>query len=319
MQSLTKSIQAILTGQATLEQNLDPRLNQVLHAHGLAARAFRVLEKQAAEVNESLGLMQDLKKAYLHSVQSTQTFMQLAHQLKNHFEIKKIAMAFIKGPILAQRIYAHPYDRTFCDLDLYFPTASFESIKNEMESLGFIYKNDYSRFFANDAKAEFFFGGNPKICVECHFQLGYEQFLVKPQIIHVDSWPVLDPISEYAFLVFHAGVQHRFQKFVWLLDLWLFRAQHPDLNLSQLPPDFQRVIDLVEQLFDHLFRKNIHDSSVQIPARIPRWIQGLVDESELTKWDVAKLRWRIQGASTFVKYAVSRCLTLSKDRLRAGH
>lgn len=284
-------------------------LNQLLHAHGLAARAYRLNHTHS---NLPDWFLADLHKAYLASIQSTHTFVSLAQELLEQMQRQGIEFAFIKGPVLAQRIYEYPHDRVFFDLDLYFPHASKVAVTQIMQEMGYTYDKGYERFFANEHKLEFFYRGDRRLCVECHFELGYEQFKVtSPIILSESAMPILAPEPEYAFLAFHAGVQHRFQKFAWALDLSLFQKKYA--TSAPVNSSFARVYRMTNELNQVLFSQGQGQKSAQ------DWAEKLVDETKLSSWDVAKMRLQLQGAQTFVKYFTQRLISKSKDRLRAGH
>jgi hypothetical protein len=292
------------------------QLNQVLHNHNLAARAYRIHSTNSNDLKNK-AFWGDLEKAYLTSMQSTNMFLSLANQLKSNFEKNNIEYAFIKGPVLAQRIYHHPYDRVFHDLDLFIPKASSKEVIKLLEGLGYVLQNRGGKFYANKDKLEFFFQDDPKLCVEVHFALGYEKYQVTPQIFidKKSGFPVIDEIHDFQFLLFHAGVQHRFQKLTWLLDLALFEDHFKtqaskvfeQLNNSSHP--LHRCYGIMTTILN--FYK--HASPCELP---PDWVSALIDEGDLSKWQIAALRMKIQGRGPFMKYMMHRFLGKFD---RAGH
>lgn len=312
-QYLFSALQSVFQGRSfegevleliNVDDKFRDQLNQILHNHNLAARAYRINYENKRSNSQ---FWKDLEKAYLTSIQSSHMFLSHANQLFAYFKQEGIELAFIKGPVLAKRIYQNSYDRVFHDLDIYFPYADPHEIVIHMQSLGYEPLKQRHKFYANKDKIDFFYHGDPKACVEVHFALGYEKYKIEPKIfLDQDSgFPVLDVESDFQFLLFHAGVQHRFQKLTWLLDLALFQDRFgfilPGINerLSQSSHQLNRCYQIMKTILNFYQ----HASPCELP---PDWILGLIDEDELTKWQISNLRMKIQGKGPFLKYMFYR-------------
>ena len=176
-----------------------------------------------------------------------------------------------------------------------------------MQSLGYESLKQGHKFYANKDKIDFFYHGDPKAhYVEVHFALGYEKYKIEPKIfLDQDSgFPVLDGErffnSYYSMQGFNIA-----EKLTWLLDLALFQDRFgfilPGINerLSQSSHQLNRCYQIMKTILNFYQ----HASPCELP---PDWILGLIDEDELTKWQISNLRMKIQGKGYFLKYMFYR-------------
>lgn len=184
----------------------DPKL---ISFHGLSARLYRLLQEGHPQKNLFL-------PAHLYVVQRRSLYQKSFIDLKASFLKESMRPVVIKGMLLADRFYSHPEDRPFSDLDLVFPAQERKKVHEILEKN--YLKFPQKRFFRNEHKEDWQKKDSPDLKVELHFGLGeYGSFLT-------EDWQdslVLSKEDEFLYLLWHGFVQHRMQKLLWFLDLFL--------------------------------------------------------------------------------------------------
>ncbi len=186
--------------------NEDPEL---LSFHGLSARLYRLLEENHPQKNLFL-------PAHLYVVQRRAIYQNLLKRIVPVFAENGIRPLVIKGMVLADRFYPHPEDRTFSDLDLVLQEKDRE-MAQEILQRDFI-KIPQKRFSRNEHKEDWLKKENPDCKVELHFGLGEYGSFAREEWGNVS---VLEKEDEFLYLLWHGFVQHRMQKLIWFLDLFL--------------------------------------------------------------------------------------------------
>lgn len=295
---ILKTIQNIFKGECLPQFDGDQKeLIRIIHLHHLAPRAYRLCSEEQVKSK--------FQNAYFQALQSEKSFLDLANVSQEL--LKEFDPVFLKGPILAKRWYEHTTDRIYHDLDLLFDTR----FRDEIESI--LNKNNFKRisheetFYANEKKTEFAYMGNRDLMLECHFQLGYERFSIEPKTKAFENYQVLMESDELLYLIFHAGVQHRFQRLNWLLDIYQLSQTVKYSSIDKRIPTIDPAIELSKRLIDSILNLNTKDEL----------LKSIIFGSELSIWEVAKLRMNLQGGlGGFIKYASHRFIAKQKTRLR---
>lgn len=220
---------SILRGEAPRvdSRELDwKRTTWLAHHHGLASRTFRILSSGPLAVppvaRESL-LQGHLRAQKMHLL--AEAF--LPGWIEG-LRARGVPVALLKGWGLAHRFYDHPADRDFCDFDLLFPAARRGDVLRFFGERAFGEQAGTAHWKANAGKVELVWARNPEVVVECHFGLGYGPFEFEGLWERIPL-SYLEREDEFLYLVYHAGVQHRFQKLFWLMDLVELSARYPEL------------------------------------------------------------------------------------------
>lgn len=224
-------VSAVLQEKPGLVLNFSANLRQptlqLLFNHFLAGRYFRlrsVNEVLPPELFESLRF--HVYRTLLIHAEAETTLCQFAVD----FTALKIPMINLKGWLFARRFYRNPTDRYFQDLDLLFPRDAKPYVIRYFNDHGYREVILGPRFAANENKIDFQPVDRKRLPVECHFDLGYDQYR-NPEIWqHSENFLVsrekADPVAlthlsledEFTYMLFHATIQHRLQKLGWLMD-----------------------------------------------------------------------------------------------------
>lgn len=220
-------------------------LLRLIHLHFMGPFFLRTFREQ--------GFLQQLAPELEKQVKHEEYHLLRLHALNEHYLFKlvkdfralNLEPVPLKGWWLAHRLYEIPEERYFSDIDLLFPPGKESQVDDYFRSQGFEPNRETLKFAANKWKREYFLPSEPLLKVECHFSLGYGPFMfkdcwdglaretVKLSTGATETLLKLSALDEYLFLVFHGGVQHRYQRLVWLLDLARFERCEP-LDWQQL-------------------------------------------------------------------------------------
>jgi hypothetical protein len=201
----TEAFRKILLGEP-IDQLED--WQHLIGHHGLGSRLYRLLPpEQRAE----------FLPAHLYVIQRRSIFSRELRELHSLFQSHSIEFVVLKGHLLADRVYPHPEDRPFSDLDLLFAPKDREAVGKILERE--YIKMPQKRFAANAHKEDWQKKDFPDLKVEAHFGLG-EKFSTSAPWENWEGYLVLSPLEEFLFLLWHGFVQHRMQKLIWFLDLF---------------------------------------------------------------------------------------------------
>ena len=206
---------------------------RLLHQHFLGSRFFRLF--QAADLISELprGLVESVRNDALYSVQQHAAARLQVLELADSFGRRGVPIVFLKGWLLAQRLYEFPEERFFKDIDILLPPDSRRVATEIFTRAGFLEILEDLKFSANRHKISFKPSTPRGFEVECHFGLGYGSHkkadywdrLGAYRTPSGDSLLHLGALDEYLYLLFHGGRQHRFQRLGWLLDLAQFHRK----------------------------------------------------------------------------------------------
>jgi Uncharacterised nucleotidyltransferase len=151
-----------------------------------------------------------------------------------------VAMVPLKGPVLAERLYAEPSVRFALDLDLLVAPADLARATDVLDGLGYgVVQGPQARYELRHHH-HLSFRQPQQAKVELHFRLfaGFGTCLEAEAFIgrarpyrsrRGTVYAVLAPEDEFLYLCVHAA-GHGYERVSWLYDLKAFLRQHPDLD-----------------------------------------------------------------------------------------
>jgi hypothetical protein len=161
----------------------------------------------------------------------------LLRRIDRRFEQARLRAVVLKGPLLAERLYARPSARATSDLDLLVVEPDLDAACAALADLGFSLEEgpEAQRFRREHHHVRL---SHPDtLPLELHFQgyVGFGRTLPSAPLLDRSrpaaglGWlHVLDPADELVFLAVHAAV-HRFVRLGWLEDIRLL--------LEKMSPD----------------------------------------------------------------------------------
>lgn len=152
-------------------------------------------------------------------------------EISTCFDDAGLTWVVMKGPVLADLLYAHAGDRRYGDLDLLVDRRDFGAAVDALEELG------YRHTIKNWALAEAMLAGqitmsSPTMSIDLHWHLHYSREDRRPFAIDPDEMlararrrsisgvlaPILDPVDQIVNLGFHAA-RSGGHRLVWLKDI----------------------------------------------------------------------------------------------------
>jgi hypothetical protein len=168
--------------------------------------------------------------------------MQTLEVVVNAISAQGIAVAALKGPVLADRLYSPHATRHCVDLDLLVRESDLDGAIDALLATGYVCETgpaaEYSRRHGHHVRLTKI-GGPP---IELHF-CAYAGFgVVLPAAALLDragsfrlpagaTVLVSSPADEFIYLATHAA-GHSFIRLMWLYDLKLLVARHPSMDWS---------------------------------------------------------------------------------------
>ena len=295
---------------------------RLAHHHLLAPRLYAQLRESNVLNQAPASAAASLSHGALEAAQSHTLHEALAPKLLTRLEALGCRPVVLKGFLLARLFYEHPEQRPFHDLDLLFRPEQREATERFFEGNGFCRSPGNFKFEANAHKTEYVYKSNPALIVECHYQLGYGKFTTDDVWDRIKAYTLktpgseatvwhLAPEDEYLFLVFHAAIQHRFQKLGWLLDLAMMQRKSA-LSTAKLQAQ-ARLSNLEPALgATHYFLKHFaqvpHLGELPPNPRLDRWFARITDGSiENSLLKKAGLRALTQGSwLSLLQYGAQR-------------
>lgn len=145
----------------------------------------------------------------------------------------------LKGPVLADRLYAEPALRASTDLDLLVRDADLDRAADALGGVGFRRGDPAVDAYQRRRHHHLHLRRPPGPDVELHFR-AHSAFGIFPEAepwARAVAWrtargtpvAVLAPEDELVYLAVHAA-GHLFQRAGWLFDVWLLLERHPALD-----------------------------------------------------------------------------------------
>jgi hypothetical protein len=152
-----------------------------------------------------------------------------------------VAALTMKGPVLAERIYANEGSRQSCDLDLMVSLRDLPAAGAALRELGYSpAKPLWPGWPANPLEFHSVFEKRGAPCVELHYRFSdmpgkrheAAAFLDRRRAYRTSLGGqayIMEPEDEFIFLCAHAA-RHFFERSMWLDDLELFISNHRNLK-----------------------------------------------------------------------------------------
>jgi hypothetical protein len=168
-------------------------------------------------------------------------WLKTAVDLACGIEGRGIPVVVLKGPVLADRIYPDPSERTYADLDLMVRRCDADGAGRVLEEMGYAlslggltaaenrrleFNTLYVRAGAPPVEIAFRITDMPGAALEADAFVGRRQpYRTRGGALVY----TLDPEDEFIFLCTH-GSRHHFEDPKWLVDLRLFLVRYPALR-----------------------------------------------------------------------------------------
>lgn len=219
---------------------LDPRqLVTAAARHGLSA----YLADAFHEANVAWAGERELLADARNTVAGALRLRKAGVRLLEAFGQAGLSPIALKGPVLAQRLYANPLVRPSTDLDVLVAPGELERARAALESLGQRQVHDPALADPFEDHHHLSYVG-PLGLVELHFRLThtfggghFDDEAVRARAVshafeHL-SVRVLAPEDEFLYLATHAA-NHAFIRVSWLVDLERLLRSHPALDFETM-------------------------------------------------------------------------------------
>jgi hypothetical protein len=163
----------------------------------------------------------------------------LVEELAVAFSAAGVPVIALKGPVLAERLYAEGAERHSVDLDLLVSEDAVNTAGAVLTQQGWASAEGPAARYArlHHHHLQFVRPGAPSLELHFRARVGFgriypsEALIARArQVPHVTTpLLVLTPEDEYLYLSVHAAA-HAFVRLIWLYDLKLLRGRHPALD-----------------------------------------------------------------------------------------
>jgi hypothetical protein len=226
-----------------------------------AGRAERWKEiVRVAEIHRLSGLLAHGVSSFLPPAERSwrDRVLMTYHRRHNHrlaalrrlieaFQEARIASVSLKGPLLAERFYSHPFLRASSDLDLLIPEHSAGASAQLMQKLGYALQGNYPWQLQRRVTQHLNFApvdGSPRVEVHYYLTVGGSSIAASGFLERSMTWRspsgfesrVMSPADEAFYSCIH-GARHAFHRLRWLYDAILIAR-------SITPEDRARVREL---------------------------------------------------------------------------
>lgn len=216
-----------------LDSSIDwQKLVSISEANGVDSIIYRSLKdvgngKVPDEVLDKLKDLHTLKVA--GSLVFTHGLTQIIESL-NQLGIKNIVL---KGPFLAEKVYADPNLRHYADLDILIQEEDVEKARSALNKLGYWQHEKNWKLFLDEGRTQYHFYKKGMIPVELHWELVNNRnypFLSEyfreniwknvesVELAEENTW-ALSPEILLTYLCIHLSVHHKFYKLMWYKDI----------------------------------------------------------------------------------------------------
>ena len=166
----------------------------------------------------------DVQVKLRHSAALCLLLRQQAREITSALGDEGIPVTVIKGAECADRLYPHPSDRRFTDVDLLVSTAAFQAAEAVMGVLGYLPKDTSMKYDSGYGESCFVRRGQPGGVVEIHWNLVNSPTLrrgisVAYEDLQLDSDGRLTPASLLLIAAVHGAASHSFDRLQLLCDV----------------------------------------------------------------------------------------------------
>jgi len=208
-------------------------------------------------------------------------------ELAGLFAVQGIEFRLLKGPGLAEQLYAESYLRSFGDLDILIRVQDLERVDKSLLDLGFACADDlYSSFPDAVARkyrlARHYIRHQPnELAVDLHLNIGSRlhpiqfrssDFWDNPKVVRIGEVKVLTfhDTANVIYLLYHA-LKHYYFKMIWLLDIHYaldtWAIDEPLFATLLQRYDMSRMWRLFRQLRNEIF---CSETDSEMPAELIR-------------------------------------------------
>lgn len=219
--------------------DLDPaELLARAEIHGLAGVVYASLQRSGVPLAASLERQYGMREAA--RALDHRAHLALLGEIDRALAAAGLVAVALKGPLLAERLYAEPSARPTSDIDLLVAEADLDRALAALGSVGYEASTDPSeaRFRREHHHLHLF---HPKaLPLELHFHayVGFGRVLPSEPLVErrvafrsFRAIGVLPPEDELVYLAVHAAA-HRFGRLAWLYDLRLLVEQMTERELE---------------------------------------------------------------------------------------
>jgi hypothetical protein len=192
--------------------------------HGTMSTSYRHLRERGGS-SALAAAFEAAETKILSAIAGSVRLRRWSERIVQAFNAEGIAHALIKGPVFAARLYRHPSDRIFTDIDIVVPPDSLPCAAASLKGLGFTPVDFPGRDAAGHCEFKWTLQSDPAITAELHTNLIHSAQLRRR--ISVDFETISkagngDP-GEATGLLFVAGVHaasgHQFDRLALLVDI----------------------------------------------------------------------------------------------------
>lgn len=219
---------------------------QLVHHHRVGPVLYRQLKEAATESAWEIpdSVLTHMRRTYehntFHMLHLSGEMERVSRQLHDH----GIRCIFLKGPVIAAKLYGDLSLRTSSDLDLLVPLEDLDQVGDLLESMGYI-KDEYIRTVLNDWKWRHhhfvYIHEERHIKVEVHWRLNpapatgpsFDEMWRRRRISALSHYPVAYPGQEdlFFFLVTH-GTRSGWSRLRWIDDIARMMRQGLDMEAT---------------------------------------------------------------------------------------
>lgn len=210
------------------------RLFELARAHGVLAIAWRKLRGAARGEGRSEAFRADIERIETEHTLTVGRAMLLRHhaaRIGDRLRERTIPAEIVKGPVFADRLYAHASDRTFTDIDILADPGDLDGIGAALADCGFVLHEKVWDNSARYLEYKWFFEGNPQLMVEAQGDLVHYPSLRRrlsfgyAELKAVSEGAEPSPAGMLIVAAIHALGGHKFHRLQFAVDM-LQAARH---------------------------------------------------------------------------------------------
>lgn len=203
-------------------------------AHGVLAIAWRKLRSAARREGRGDAFRAEVERLEAEHTLTVGRAMLLRHhagRIGAELRARDIPAEIVKGPVFADRLYAHASDRTFTDIDILADPSDLDGIGAALAACGFELHEKVWDNSARYLEYKWFLKGNPHLMVEAQGDLVHYPSLrrrlsfghAQLKAVSPDAEP--SPAGLLLVAAIHALGGHKFHRLQFAVDL-LQAARH---------------------------------------------------------------------------------------------
>jgi hypothetical protein len=215
---------AALPADATASPDRLETLLKAAELHGVRAILLRKLREQPGRSEHVASELQRLHDRSTFEAGQSLLLRHQGAQVRAGFDARGVSARIVKGPVFADRLYAHAADRPFTDIDFLVRKADMGKAGQVMQGLGYeLPMGPEQSSILMEYK--WHLSTNPGILVELHADLVHLPGLRRRLSLDFDRLAAIDggepdsPASLLVIAVVHAAGGHKFHRLQLLVDV----------------------------------------------------------------------------------------------------